>query len=196
MAFEQAVFLDNLGNSFDIGVTESGKLHVKVDGSSIVLNAVSGALEAVAQVVVSADTDNIIVAGADGGAFLSNEEVQDAIGQAIISATDGLDYDDVNNAISAAVASLAASDTDSIAMAVADTAGAKTITASLVVDPITDNRLEVTADGAKVMIPATTNAHAVVSGETFKTTVDGVEASTVLVELQDIFGNHKGEIIE
>jgi len=140
----------NLGSTIDIGILEDKKINVKIDQTTIVKAAdgtLSVDLAALDIKVISDDPDNLIQAGADGGAWISAEEVQDAIGAAIL-ANSGLTYDDTTNAIKAAVAGLVGGTGETATTTISDVAGVPTIVVEIVKDAVmTDNLLSVSTDG-------------------------------------------------
>lgn len=76
MAAQNAVFVGNLGTEFDIGTIEANKIRVKIDGTLVKNADGTIGLNGGAITVVSPDAGNIIVAGANGGAYLDNATVQ------------------------------------------------------------------------------------------------------------------------
>jgi len=202
MTIKKVIRPENLGKEFDIGVEETSKIHVKVDGITIVKDA-EGKLKvdttATDQIIVSADADQILVAGTDGGALLAKETFQDLVGAMVLNATDGLEYDDAIGALTAAVASTLGTSSDGVAVTSTLVDGVLSLGVTLTVDPSADNLLTNGVDGlmlSKTAInTATTHTHGLVSGDTFTTTVNGKDAVTNVVELQDAFGVHMGEIL-
>lgn len=192
---QNVVIPSNLGKTLLAHHLDANKYDVQIDGTTLVADAagkISVDTAALGVVVVSADAGNVLTAGTDTGAFIDNEAIQDAIGQLVISATDGLTYDDALNALTAAVASATGQDTDSIAMGVSLVGGVLTIQAKVIVDPAANNLLTVTANGlmvdASAVAAATTNAHTLTSDSNFETKVNGVVANTTALALTDAFG--------
>lgn len=103
-------------------------------------------------IVVSTDAGNLVTIGADGGAFVNCEAVQDCVGLAIAAGV-GLTYNDALNAITAAVSSLAVGNTATVNLTL--TAG--TITAKANVSATAGNVLTSDATGLFVPSPRGTN---------------------------------------
>jgi len=203
MAIEKVVRPQNLGAEFDIGVEESGKIHVKIDGVTLVRDPSTGKISvdtsAIDQTIVSQDVGQVLTAGTDGGALITKETFEDIVGAMVLGATDGLTYDDAIGALTSAVASTVGTDTDGVDVTSTLADGVLNIKVDIVLDPSADNVLVKGANGlmldGKALLESGDNAHAVVSGDKFTTTVNGKSADTNIVELQDAFGVHLGEIL-
>jgi len=203
MAIEKVVRPQNLGAEFDIGVEESGKIHVKIDGVTLVRDPATGKIavdtSAIDQTIVSQDAGQVLTAGTDGGALITKETFEDIVGAMVLGATDGLTYDDAIGALTSAVASTVGTDTDGVDVTSTLADGVLNIKVDLVLDPSVDNVLVKGANGlmvdGKALLESGDNAHAVVSGDKFTTTVNNKSADTNIVELQDAFGVHLGEIL-
>ena len=76
MSTVNAVFVGNLGTEFDLGTIEASKIRVKIDGTLVKNPDGSIGLNGGAITVVSPDVGNIIVAGANGGAYLDSTTIQ------------------------------------------------------------------------------------------------------------------------
>jgi hypothetical protein len=198
---QKVVFVDNLGDSFDLGSIEAQKVHVNIDGSSIKRDPNTGKLrvDLGGVTLLSADTGNVLSLGSDGGLLLTNEEIQDAIGQAIMGATDGLEYDDVNNAIRVALNNMMFDDTPTTSVIMKTTPGEDPkATIHVKIDSSADNLLQEDGNGLLVdkndILAAMTNTHTLTSDDKFETKVGDATASTSIVEIQDAFGVHMGEM--
>lgn len=76
MAIQNAVFVQNLNTTFDIGVAEPNKISIKIDGTLVKNLDGSLGINGASLTVVSADAGNIIVAGTDGKAYLDQAALQ------------------------------------------------------------------------------------------------------------------------
>lgn len=193
----------NIGNTIKAHHLAANKYDVQIDGTTIKATA-SGELSvdttSLNVVIVSADAGQVLTAGSDGGAYIDNEAIQDAVGDLVISATDGLTYDDALNSLSAAVASAMGTDTDSIAMGVSLNAGVLNITAKVKIDPSANNLITLTSNGLMVdsaaVAASTTNVHTLVSDSSFKTVVNGITGSTTAIAITDAFGVYIGDMVK
>lgn len=196
---EQIVHLNNLGNEFDIGTIESNKIHINFDGVTINRDPTTGLVTAAVQDPVSEDAGNIVVSGADGGAFLDVEAIQDAVGQAIAAGV-GITYDDAMNAIGSAFAGLTGGTTDSIVVTLDPTTNA--ITADAVLDTSAANLITVSPTGIMVdsasVIATVEGVFDAVHNEAtpaIDVTVGSVTKSVATEEVQDVFGVKLGYFV-
>lgn len=73
---QKVVTLANLSTTFDIGMIEADKINIKIDGTLIKNADGTLGMSAASLVIVSPDTDNIIIADANGKAKLTQADVQ------------------------------------------------------------------------------------------------------------------------
>ena len=203
---QKTVVPENLGATLRPHAITPNKYDVNVDGSSLVVDPITGIISvdasSVAVTVVSADAGQQLVAGSDGGALMTTEVFQDLVGDMVVSATDGLTYDDAIGALTSAVASAIGTDSENINMSVSLSGGVLHIKAISIIDPVAGNLLQSSATGllvdsadvAAAAAAATTNVNTLTSDVSFVTKVNGVSQTTAVVELQDAFGVHLGEI--
>jgi len=171
----------------------NAKLGVKVDGASIVEGANGLEVSVAGLTLVSADANNVLATGSDGGVWISNEEIQDAIGELVVSTTDGLTYDDAINALTASVASALGANSDTIQMNVTlGNDGTLNISAQVILDPAADNILTQSNAGLKATIMNNTTLQA---GTAFTVDINGQQISTPVTELQDLNGNRIGDVL-
>lgn len=149
-------FKDFQGNDIACGtqLLRVGDLSISVAGNTLTITKAGVTTTYTPTIpnptIVSADAGNLIIAGADGGAYLNCEAVQDCIGQAIANGV-GITYDDALNAINGFVSSLAVTDSNTVDLSLAG----QTITAAVKVDPAPENVLIAGANGLSVAPPDT-----------------------------------------
>ena len=198
---QQVVIPSNLGQTIKAHHLAANKFDVQIDNDTLVADAagkISVDTAALNVVVVSTDAGQVLSAGTDGGALFTQEVFEDLVGDMVVSATDGLTYDDAIGALTAAVAAATGTNTDSISMGVSLTGGVLDIQAKVIIDPVATNLLTVSAAGllvdASAVAAATTNEHKVITDDKFITTVNGVADNSALTEVVDAFGVHLGDM--
>lgn len=198
---QQVIIPSNLGKTLKAHHLAANKYDVQIDGDTLTVDAagkISVDTAALNIVIVSTDAGQVINTGTDGGALFTKETFEDLVGDMVVSATDGLTYDDAIGALTAAVASATGGNTDSVAVNASLSGGVLTIEAKVIIDPVATNLLTVTSDGLLVDVAAiaaaTTNDHKVLTDDAFQTFVNGVMAESDLTEITDAFGVHIGDM--
>lgn len=196
----QVITKDNLGSDFDFGTVQASKINVKLD-PKFFARTVDGLVSFTPSAIISTDSGNILVSGADGGVFMDAEAVQDAIGLAIAAGV-GITYDDAMNAVKAAVANLAGGSTQTATVSV-DTAGV--VTTDVKLD--SDGLLAVTSSGLAVDATALNTYlssdlavdHTVLTPDTGEVQLKVAAASVSTVptlHVYDVFGNSIGFMVK
>lgn len=190
---------NQLGKSIYYDAT-ADKLAVRVDGTSVKVDATTGELSSPAATVVSGDAGNIIYEGSDDGALLKKDDIKTIVGEMVASSTDGIDYDAINKTLQAYLYSMAGDETSTAKVTVTEdgdgdgTSGDAKIKVDVKLSQDADNDLTTKNDGLFFDLEdATTNVHTIdttTGAEKFKTKVNNVEDSSDLVELQGLDGSH------
>lgn len=190
MADLRVVEAGDLGKDFALD-EKLLKLMLNIDGVSLVRDGLTGVISVKFPEIassVSKDDGNLLIEGKDGGTYLNDDVVQDAVGRSVAS---GLEYDSVLNSLKALVTKLTFNDSPSITFIDSDAAEGFAMSANIRISESVGNALEVHKDG--LFVPAPTvikNSQGIVEGG-FVTNVSGEEAKTPVSTVLNLFGTKK-----